>query len=129
MNADAGRKIAENVWVINVARFATIFASVVLGPIIVVSLISLFSQLRSNEKMIDKHELRIERAESDLKGLRVVQEQQTQIINTALAQIQSRLATMDTNVAILTEQNKQDARRFEELLRFLEGRLGLKPPR
>lgn len=125
MTVEAPRKIADNVALILIARFMM----VVFGPVTLAAVIWVASSIRSTERMIDKHELRIELSERELRLIREARVGELQALQASLANITARLSQIDINIAVVTQQQKDSDRRLDELRSYLEGRLGIKPPR
>lgn len=119
------RRVAESTTLVLLARGMM----VVVGPLTLAAIIWVGSSIRSTERMIDKHELRIEMTEREVRGLKEARSQELAVLTATLAAIQARLAQIETNGAVLAQQNKDLDRRIDELSRYLESRLGIKPPR
>lgn len=129
----ATQKLADNVFLTVVARFAMLFTAIILGPLIVYGVINASAALQANKSLIDKHEVRLEMLERDLKAVRELRAQELATLTSSLTSISTRLAQIETAAAVLTatinQQGRESDRRIEDLAKYLETRLGIKPPR
>lgn len=123
--SDIRRSLADNVALILAARFAMIL----FAPLTLALVVWILSTIRSSERMIDKHELRIEINEREIRIVKESRTQELQALHASLASIHARLGQIETNIAVQTQQQKDGDRRLEEFKAYLEGRLGIKPPR
>lgn len=123
--SDIRRSLADNVALILAARFAMIL----FAPLTLALVVWILSTIRSSERMIDKHELRIEINEREIRIVKESRTQELQALHASLASIHARLGQIETNIAVQTQQQKEGDRRLEEFKAYLEGRLGIKPPR
>lgn len=122
---EAAKKLADSVTLTLAARLV----SVLLAPIALAALIWVGQSITTATRMIDKHELRLEINEREIRLIKEARSQEMQALHAALAAINASLGQLNTNVAVLAQQQKENERRQDELRSYLEQRLGIKPPR
>jgi hypothetical protein len=125
MNAETGRKLADNVTLILAARLV----SVLLAPIALLVFVWVGTSVNSLNLSGVKQEQRLETLEREVRGMKEERNSYNIAIASSLAGMAVRLGEIERNGAVLTQQTKELDRRAEELARYLQSRLGINPPK